>query len=74
MEKHEKANINYLAQGVQIIELAKKAYGLYLEQEPSEKKKLLRILLSNCTFDSGKFHPTYHRPFDLLVKSKENDD
>ncbi len=72
--KHEKANMNYLTQGVQIIELARKAYRLYLEQKPTEKRKLLRILLSNCTFDSGKLYPIYNKPFDLLVKSKENDD
>ena len=66
--------MNYLTQGVQIIELARKAYRLYLEQKPTEKRKLLRILLSNCTFDSGKLYPIYNKPFDLLVKSKENDD
>lgn len=74
IERHEKANVNYLAHGITILELAKKAYRLYLEQKPTEKRKLLKILLSNCTFDSGKLYPIYNRPFDLLVKSKKNDD
>ncbi len=74
IERHEKANVNYLTHGISILELARKAYRLYLKQKPTEKRKLLRILLSNCTFDSGKLYPTYNRPFDLLVKSKENDD
>ena len=34
IEKHEKANVNYLAQGTQILELAEKAYSLYLQQDP----------------------------------------
>jgi len=72
--RHEKANINYLVQGTQILELAKKAYFLYLQQDPSEKRKLLNILLSNCTFDGGNLHPTYNRPFDMLVKNKEIED
>jgi len=71
IEKHEKANVNYLAQGTQILELAKKAYSLYLGQDPTEKRKLLNILLSNCTFDSGNLYPTYNRPFDMLVENKE---
>ena len=74
IERHEKANVNYLSHGVSILELARKAYRLYLKQKPAEKRKLLKILLSNCTFDSGKLYPTYNRPFDLLVKSKKNDD
>jgi len=69
--RHEKANVNYLTQGTQILELAKKAYSLYLQQDPCEKRKLLNILLSNCTFDGGNLHPTYNRPFDMLVENKE---
>ena len=74
IERHEKANVNYLTHRITILELTRKAYRLYLEQKPTEKRKLLKILLSNCAFDSGKLYPTYNRPFDSLVKSKENDD
>ncbi len=74
LERLEEANVNYLTHAINILELAKKAYRLYLEQEPTEKRKLLKVLLSNCTFDSGKLYPTDNRPFDLLVKSKKNND
>jgi len=50
-----------------IMELAYNAYYLYSQQPPSEKRKLLNILLSNCTFDSGTLCPAYKKPFDVLA-------
>jgi len=66
--RHQKADCNYLAQGVHILELAQRAYSLYVKQNPSERRKLLNILLSNCTLIDATLYPTYRRPFDLLVK------
>jgi site-specific DNA recombinase len=60
--------------GLRILELANKAYFLYLRQPPSEKAKLLRIVLSNCKVDALSVYPTYRKPFDLIfnrVKTKE---
>lgn len=74
IQKHEKANVNHLVQGVHITELAKRVYRLCKAQQLTKKRKLLRILLSHGTFDSEKLYPTHNGPFDLLVKSKENDD
>lgn len=65
---HENANTNYFSQGVHILELAQKAYSLYLKQEPAEKHRLLNYLLSNCTFIDGSLYPVYRKPFDLLSK------
>jgi len=72
--RHEKAHVNYLTHGISILELARKAYRLCLKQKPTQKRKLLKILLLNSTFDSEKLYPTYNRPFDLLVKSNKNND
>ena len=52
--------------GVRILELANKAYFLYLKQPPAEKAKLLRIVLSNCKIDAASVDPTYRKPFDLI--------
>jgi site-specific DNA recombinase len=60
--------------GLRILELANKAYSLYLTQPPAEKAKLLRIVLSNCKVDALSVYPTYRKPFDLIfkrVQSKE---
>ncbi|MCZ6752235.1 MAG: hypothetical protein O7E51_10450, partial [Acidobacteria bacterium] len=51
-----------------IIELANKAYFLYLRQNPAGQGKLLKIVLSNCSIDGTSLYPTYRKPFDLIFK------
>ena len=53
------------------LELAKKAEILFKSQNPTEQRRLLETVLSNCTFDRGTLCPTYTKPFDLLVKGNE---
>jgi len=50
------------------IELANKAYSLYVSQNPVEKAKLLRMLFSNCSVDAISVTPTYIKPFDMIAK------
>lgn len=60
--------------GVRILELANKAYFLYLKQPPAEKAKLLRIVLSNCEIDAATVDPTYRKPFDLIFQRVKNEE
>jgi site-specific DNA recombinase len=57
-----------------ILELAKKAGFLYKTQNPTEQRRLLETVLSNCTFDRGSLCPTYSSPFDLFVRGNETGD
>jgi len=57
---------------VRILELANKAYSLYVKQSPTEKAKLLKTVLSNCTLDAVSIHPTYRKPFDLIFMRAKN--
>ncbi|MFC1807974.1 recombinase family protein [Candidatus Omnitrophota bacterium] len=68
VERHKRADINYLTQGVHILELANRAYSLYVKQNRAERRKLLNVILSNCTLNDATLYPTYRKPFDLLVK------
>ncbi len=63
-----------LLDGVRILELANKAYFLYLRQPPAEKAKLLRIVLSNCKIDAASVGPTYRKPFDLIFRRLKNEE
>jgi site-specific DNA recombinase len=56
---------------VKILELAKQAAFLYKSLIPTEQRRLLETVLSNCTFGRGSLCPTYASPFDLLVKGNE---
>ena len=51
-----------------ILELANKAYSLYLTQNPAEQARLLRMVLLNCAVDGVSVQPTYRKPFDLIFQ------
>ena len=57
-----------------ILELANKAYFLYVRQNPVEQGKLLKIVLSNCAIDGANLYPTYRKPFDLICKAAKNEE
>ncbi len=58
---------------VRILELANKAYFLYVKQTPAEKAKLLNIVLSNCSIDATSIYPTYRKPFDVIFAKAQNE-
>lgn len=68
VERHEQANQGYFDEGDRILDLASRAYDLWLQQPPEEKRKLLNLLLSNCTFDGENLSPTYKKPFCWLAE------
>ncbi|NLI15773.1 MAG: hypothetical protein GX409_05745 [candidate division Zixibacteria bacterium] len=72
IKAHQNANTSYFQTGIQILELANKAYDLYLHQTAQEQRKLLNMILSNCTFFHGTLCPTYKKPFDILAKGLQN--
>jgi site-specific DNA recombinase len=57
-----------------ILELANKAYSLYLRQNPGEQGKLLRIVLSNCATDGVSLYPEYRKPFDVIFERAKKEE
>jgi site-specific DNA recombinase len=55
------------------LELANKAYSLYLTQNPTEQAKLLRLVLLNCCIDALSVYPTYRKPFDIIFERVKNE-
>ena len=55
-------------QGCCIPDLASRACELWLEHDSSGKRKLLDILLSNCTFDGTSLTATHTEPFCWLAE------
>ena len=51
-----------------ILELANKAYSLYLSQNHAEQAKLLRMVLLNCLIGGATVQPAYRKPFDLICQ------
>jgi site-specific DNA recombinase len=74
MAMHALADIKpeRMLDAVRILELANKAYFLYVKQSPAEKAKLLGLVLSNCAIDAASIYPTYRKPFDVIFASAKN--
>lgn len=68
-QKHQQASDSYYMDGVLILELAQNARRLYESQPPQEKRRLLDILLSNCTWGGGEFRASLKQPFDLIAEA-----
>lgn len=69
IETHQAANQGYMEEGVQLLELARKAHELFPKQKPSEKRRLLGFLLSNCTWKDGELTAEFRQPFDMLAST-----
>ncbi len=50
------------------LELANRAYSLYLTRNPGEQGQLLRMVLLNCATDGVSLWPTYRKPFDMIFQ------
>ena len=57
-----------------ILELANKAYSLYLTRKPAEQAGLLRKVLLNCSIDAVSVTPTYRKPFDIIFERAKREE
>jgi site-specific DNA recombinase len=67
IEEHQSADETYIEEGVQLLELARRAHALFRRQKPHEKRRLLNFVLSNSTWRDGQLTVEFRQPFDLLV-------
>jgi DNA invertase Pin-like site-specific DNA recombinase len=57
-----------------ILELAQRAYFLYLTRKPAEQAELLKKVLLNCSIDAVSLYPTYRKPFDMIFNRAKNEE
>ena len=69
IDSHQGADKSYMDEGVQILELARNARRLFEKQEPREKRRLLRFVVSNCTWREGLLTAELRQPFDIVIKT-----
>jgi DNA invertase Pin-like site-specific DNA recombinase len=69
VEEHQLANRTYLDEGLNLLELARRAHQLFAQQEAREKRRLLDFVVSNCTWRDGTLTAVYRQPFDMLAVS-----
>ena len=68
----EQASPDMLLTAERILELANKAYFLYVTQNPAEQGQLLKMVLLNCRVDGVCLYPSYRKPFDMIFQRAKN--
>ena len=54
---------------MRLLELARDAQRLFAQQGPEEKRKLLKFVVSNSTWQHGVLTGPLRQPFDLLAET-----
>lgn len=67
LSEHRYAEENYLTTGTRVLELAKRAHSLYIDQSRDEQRKLVDLMASNCTYKDGKAHVELKEVFAILA-------
>lgn len=65
--RHEKAEHNYLNEGIRLLELSQRASELFDSQPAEEKAKLLKYVCSNSTWKDGCLTIHFRKPFDTIA-------
>ena len=60
-----------LLQGIEFMELVRNARRMYILQPSSEKRSLVRNLLSNCSWKNGKLSAEFRHPYDMIANTKK---
>jgi len=68
LDNHTRASEASTDLGVRVLELAQRAYSLWLKQDHEEREKLVSILCLNLTLDGVSLVPEWRKPFDLLAE------
>jgi hypothetical protein len=74
IENHARARSIYLDEGVRILELAQKAYSLYVGRDAFEQRKMLDLMVSNCTLQGGKVTGELTELFGILADGAEEEE
>jgi len=67
IERHHEADDSYIDAGVTLIQLAKDSHLIFEKATAGEKRTLLNLLLSNCSWANGELTATFKEPFDFLA-------
>lgn len=67
----QKADTHYLENAHLVLELSRKAIGLFKQQNSDQKRKLIDILVLNCAYSNEKLDLELKPVFQMMVESKK---
>jgi hypothetical protein len=66
IERHEKADQNYIEQGIRLVEVARNASEFYRSQGQAERAALLGFLMPGSSLYDDRVVPAFKPPFDII--------
>ncbi|MCX7038191.1 MAG: recombinase zinc beta ribbon domain-containing protein [Spirochaetes bacterium] len=66
VERHEKADQNYIEQGIRLLEIARNAQESYRKHGQAERTALLGFILSGSALKDDRVVPAFKPPFDII--------
>ena len=64
----QKADTAYLENANLILELSKKAAGLFKTRSADQKRQLISMIVSNCSYNNGKLDLELRSPFNMIME------
>ena len=65
IDRHESVDPSELVKSVDLLELVRNARRMYLQRESKEKRRLVKNLLSNCSWKNGRLFAEFWQPYKL---------
>ena len=72
LNRLQEAEDNYYVTSKYLLDLANRAYELFIGSEVEEKRQLVKLVLSNLELTDGNIVYEAHKPFDLLLKCSDD--
>jgi hypothetical protein len=66
IERHEKADQNYIDQGIRLLEIARNAQEVFRSHGRAERAALLRFIMPASALRDDRVIPSFTPPFDII--------
>jgi DNA invertase Pin-like site-specific DNA recombinase len=66
IERHEKADQNYIEQGIRLLEIARNAQEFFRAHSQAERTALLGFILPGSALQDDQVVPSFKPPFDII--------
>ena len=70
--RHEKADQNYIEQGIRLLELTQRATEIFRRKGQTEKTELLRFIMPDSILEHDTVKPVFKPPFDIIRRLAED--
>jgi site-specific DNA recombinase len=65
---HQAADQSYLENGIRLLDLAVRAREIFEKRSPAEKHRLLKFVLSNCSWKEGNLTVMFRQHFSISLQ------